>query len=265
MQALALPVQKFFSTFKDNANTLFFCVVVLYYHTFENKFPCSCEPQNDFCAAYMLMPFFILTALMLSTDSQFLRAFRFTISQTSFRFACVLLLRILKALCMGLLWVASVLIDAEWYVCCQNPNTNEVAVFQCKNGKDLHQGTPIASIAEMKKNSRLYGMSLLLGLTVGVCLLSIWKCYGDGCCLECCHSKVQVHEMILEVGEDIVPISTKAKLKTMLEEKVNEYITERKWDMCSNAIEDVINKIEKSEDRRGDSDQENVHIQEEQV
>ncbi|KAK2850853.1 hypothetical protein Q5P01_007129 [Channa striata] len=115
----------------------------------------------------------------------------------------------------------------------------------------------------MKKNSRLYGISVLLGITVAVSLLSVWTWYADGCCLECCHTKVQVHEMILEVGEEIVPMTTKEKIKSMLKRTVNEYIAEGRWDMCSNAIEDVINRIEKDEGE--DSSQQDVQEQEDQL
>lgn len=156
MQALVLPLQKLISQVKDNANAIVFSVLVFSYHVFENEFPCSCKPQSEYCRVYMIVPCLIVTILMLSTDLPFQRAWSYTTSKCSCHFGCVLLRRSTKAVCVGLLWSASVLIDAEWYVCCCNHNPKVVAQLQCEAKKEITpSGTPVVTITEMKANSRV--------------------------------------------------------------------------------------------------------------
>lgn len=156
MQAVALPLQQFISNVKDNVNAFVFGVLIFSYQALETGFPCSCKPQRLYCCAYMAMPCLIVIALMLSTDPQFQKAWRYMCSKGSCHFGCVLFRRTIKAVCVGLLWVASVLIDAEWSVCCNNPNPRAVAALQCKNKTDITAvGLRLVTIAEMKVNSQV--------------------------------------------------------------------------------------------------------------
>ncbi|XP_023286931.1 uncharacterized protein LOC111673391 [Seriola lalandi dorsalis] len=202
MQALVLPLQKLISQVKDNANAILLSVLVFSYH----------------------------------------RAWRYTTSKGSCHFGCVLFRRTVKAVCVGLLWVASVLIDAEWYVCCCNHNPKVVADLQCKAKADITPGVnPVVTIAEMKTNSRMYGISLLFGITlVGAVLLSTWTVCADYCFLQCCKREVLVHELILEVGEDIVSQTMKERQKSILSKRVNDYITQGEWEKCLDVVEDFI-------------------------
>ncbi len=43
----------------------------------------------------------------------------------------------MKAALVGLLWVASVLIDGDWYVCCKNNGSKQQKQLACKQGKSI--------------------------------------------------------------------------------------------------------------------------------
>ncbi|XP_071314787.1 uncharacterized protein [Trachinotus anak] len=249
MQALVLPLQKLLSQVKDNANAIVLSVLVFSYHVFENEFPCSCQPQSDYCRVYMVVPCLIITILMLSTDLPFQRAWSYTTSKGLCHFGCVLFRRSVKAVCVGLLWASSVLIDAEWYVCCCNHNPRVLADLQCKAKTEITPaGKPVVTIAEMKTNSRLYGISLLFGITfVGAVLLSTWTICADFCFLQCCRREVLVHELLLEAGEDVVLQTMKERQKSILSKTVNDYINQGAWEKCLDVVEDLINPVEEQQ------------------
>ncbi|XP_018526654.1 uncharacterized protein LOC108879743 isoform X2 [Lates calcarifer] len=177
--------------------------------------------------------------------TQFQRAWKYTTSKGSCHFGCVLFRRTVKAFCVGLLWVASVLIDAEWYVCCHNHNPREDAELQCKTKAEITSGLrPVFTIAEMKTNSRMYGISLLFGITfVGTFLLSTWTICADSCCLKCCKREILVHELMLEVGDDAVSETIKEKQKEIITRKVKDHIDDGKWEECLDLVEDLIDPI----------------------
>ncbi|XP_028438473.1 uncharacterized protein LOC114558607 [Perca flavescens] len=240
MQALAVPLQGLITTVKDNANAMVFSVLIFSYQALENGFPCSCKPEPGYCSLYMSAPCLIVTVLMLSTDVSFQRAWRYTCSKGSGHFSGVLLRRLVKALCVGLLWVVSVLIDAEWFVCCRNPNPKTEADLQCKDKSDSTDPS-VVTIADMKQNSRMYGLALLLGITfVGAFLLSTWTiCANESCCPTCCTRNVKVDELMLEVGENVSAIM-KEKQKEWLSGKVDKYIEEKQWVKCLDVVEEFI-------------------------
>ncbi|XP_059188465.1 uncharacterized protein LOC131971160 [Centropristis striata] len=265
MQAITVPLQEFLSKVKDNANVFVLSILVYSYHVLDKDFPCSCGPQPGFCSAYMVMPCLILTVLMLLTDLPFQRAWRYTRSKGSCLFGYVLFRRTVRAVCVGLLWNTSVLIDAEWFLCCYDQNPKEVADSQCGSKTDNTPGdTPVVTIAEMKINSRMMGMVLLFGIMfVGAILLSSWTvCVNDNCCLKCCRREVEVHELVLEAGEEVVVKTMKEKQQSLLREKVEEYMAEGKWVSCLDVVEEFIDTIGEDktklqhEDNRQQSDEE---------
>ncbi|XP_076597861.1 uncharacterized protein LOC143327428 isoform X2 [Chaetodon auriga] len=257
MNTVAVPLQQLISKVKDNANALVFSVLVFSYQALEKEFPCSCKPQPGYCSAYMIMPCLIITVLMLSTDLPFQRAWRYTSSKCSCHFGCVLFRRSVKAACVGLLWVGSVLIHADWFVCCNNQNPKQVAELQCQAKTDVTPaGTPVVTIAEMKMTSRMIGMSLLFAIFfVGGFLLSTWTICADACCLKCCRRDVEVHELLLEVGEDVVERTMKEEQHSKLSESVKGYITQGKWVKCLDVVEEFIDTIggEKTQEQAEDT------------
>ncbi|XP_026189024.1 uncharacterized protein LOC113146034 isoform X2 [Mastacembelus armatus] len=251
MQAIAAPLQSFLS--KENANVFFFSAAVFSFHVFENEFPCTCAPQVTYCMVYMVLPFFIVTFLMLSTDLPFQRAWKFMMPTCSCHFRGLLFRRTVRAVCVGLLWPVSVLIDSEWYVCCCNPNSKSVQELQCKSKVDVtSEKESVITIAEMKMDSRLYGIAVLFLITfVSTVLLQSWKGFADKCCSKCCGKDVQVYELILEVGDDVV---TK-KQKEDLSEKIIEGIKQGKWGNSFNVVEGFIKDLKEEKDNPESSSQ----------
>lgn len=149
-------VQAFFTTAKENSNAVVISFLTLSYHIFENEFPCSCEPQTIYCIAYMVMPVCMVVALMLSTDAQLQRVWRYTLTNASCHFGFVFFRSTVKAICVGLVWPAAVLLSADWFVCCYNQNSQYVAELQCQGKAEITPGgEAVVSIAEMKINSRV--------------------------------------------------------------------------------------------------------------
>lgn len=54
---------------------------------------------------------------------------------------------------------------------------------------------------------------------------------------------IQMHTLILEVGEEVVPSTIKKNLKDMLAQNVSNRIAKGNWDTCSDAIDDVIKRL----------------------
>ncbi|XP_041654568.1 uncharacterized protein LOC121517106 isoform X2 [Cheilinus undulatus] len=235
MESLAEPVQTLLKDLKDNTNTFIFTSLIFSYQALKGEFPCICAPQPSFCYGYLFMPFFIVTTLMLATDARFGRVIRYTCWTCSINFSSILVLRSLKALCVGLLWIAAVFIDAEWYVCCMNENSRAVAELQCKEKKDVTSGgEPVVTINQMIINSRFYGMILLCGITfVGCIVPPFWRTFratsysacGDCQSLKCCSKEVDGDELMLEVGEELV---SKAQ-REMKEKEINDKVPKGEW------------------------------------
>lgn len=157
MQALVNPMQTLFKEIKDNCNTFVLSCLVFSYQALKGDFPCTCKAQEGYCYAYMVIPSYILFALMFVMDGRFQRACRYTCWSFSSNFCWVLIRRCIKALCVSLLWVASVFFDAEWFVCCNNQNPRAVAELQCKAKKDItpQHGETVVTIIEMTVYSRV--------------------------------------------------------------------------------------------------------------
>ena len=87
----------------------------------------------------------------------------------------------------------------------------------------------------------MYGISLLFAITfVGAFLLSAWTIFTYTLPWKCCNRDVLVHELILEVGEDVLSETMKERQKTMLSEKIEDYITKGDWKKCLDIVSDFI-------------------------
>jgi hypothetical protein len=74
--------------------------------------------------------------LILWTDQMFKRVCRFTCRMScKCHFLCTLFSLLSKSACVGLLWIASVLIDGDWYVCCRNNLPPEKVDLPCKKSR----------------------------------------------------------------------------------------------------------------------------------
>ncbi|CAB1322414.1 unnamed protein product [Coregonus sp. 'balchen'] len=128
------------------------------------------EVTYNQCTLYMVLPALILILLTLWMDGQFQRVLRMT---CRCRCRCnlwgILLAILIKAAAIGLLWVVSVLLDGDWYVCYQR------AMLPCKNNTD---DTPYQEELEkqlethFKRKSMVYGLVLVLVLLFATSILT---------------------------------------------------------------------------------------------
>ncbi|CAB1322413.1 unnamed protein product [Coregonus sp. 'balchen'] len=139
----------------------------IYHVVFDENLKCLCkngvkpEVTYDHCHIYMVLPALILFLLTLWMDGQFQRILRMT-----FRCRCNLWGRMLailiKAAAIGLLWVVSVLLDGDWYVCYQR------AMLPCRNNTD---NTTYQEELDKQLETRFKGDSVVYGLVLVLFLL----------------------------------------------------------------------------------------------
>ena len=116
---------------------------------------CPCEPgYHHACWSYMALPFFILMFIVLLLDKQFQTVLRygtlyccsnsykerckeFRKSPCCHPMTCDVLQVIMNALSTSMLWVAAVLLDGDWYVCCENNFSKENSTIPCKKSDNL--------------------------------------------------------------------------------------------------------------------------------
>ncbi|KAK6305968.1 hypothetical protein J4Q44_G00228930 [Coregonus suidteri] len=148
----------------------------IYHVVFDENLKCLCKngvkPEVTYnqCHIYMVLPALILFLLTLWMDGQFQRILRIT-----FRCRCRcnlwgrLLAILIKAAAIGLLWVVSVLLDGDWYVCYQRTE------LPCKNNTDVK---PYKEELEkqlethFKRESMVYGLVLVLVLLFATSILT---------------------------------------------------------------------------------------------
>ncbi|MEQ2293835.1 hypothetical protein AMECASPLE_037543 [Ameca splendens] len=111
-------------------------VIFTYNVLFNIEFTCTCKDQKTYCWIYLILPVFIIMFLLLWTDKIFKRTSRYCCTYPLTRncgrmcnsccvgkvrkFFYTTFLQIIKAAFIGALWTVSVLIDGDWYACCQN-------------------------------------------------------------------------------------------------------------------------------------------------
>lgn len=268
----------------------------------ERDMACTCKQGTPDCGIYMALPTCIIFILILWTDKKFKTACKFTFAcrcesskkdgdspspspaavasqeqeQRQEQTKCcrtelcgVLLTRILKAGCVGLLWVVSVLMDGDWYVCCNLEKSNNRTNLACKDKQNITAEENII-IIEMKNYSRvsssylifrLYialiltdqpdvftipfqniGFVLLFGIIFLAALMSLfdWK----RCCECCCRRRIVFDTVILEEGEyllkEILTVAAKEELTRTIFNQISE--TQKDWIECLDAAAKMVEK-----------------------
>ncbi|XP_045911255.1 uncharacterized protein LOC123974517 [Micropterus dolomieu] len=237
----------------------------------------------------MMLPFFILFVLQLWTDKKFQIAWKYTCACTwTCRFNkeccnkcchriccccycctccinytkrlckvfCIFLHHIMKAVFIGLLWVASVLIDGDWYVCCWNDQSKQQKQLACKAETDM-TAMERKIIAELKDWSWVIGISLLFGALFLAALMSSFgriKCGEDSAC---CNRKNLYYKVILEEEKDVLREILTKTAKEKLAEDFGNKIRGKQWEGCFDVAKDLIkaeenqeNELEMTEVRR---------------
>ncbi|KAA8578386.1 hypothetical protein FQN60_006069 [Etheostoma spectabile] len=210
------------------------------------------------------MPSFLVFILQLWTDTTFPRALKYTCACTCAcpcacpcdctcgcpcdctcgckkrcKLFCVLVYHIVKAALVALLWVSSVFIDGDWFVCCQNDQSDRQAQLACKEKNQL-TAEDRATIAQLKNRSTLIGMSLLFCILLLAALLSsfgLMMCCKDS---SCCNRNILYYKVILEEEENVLKeILTKAA-KEQLTDAVKSKMDRPDWQKCFDAAKELI-------------------------
>ncbi|XP_029911277.1 uncharacterized protein LOC115361786 [Myripristis murdjan] len=233
MESLKTALEKFIDHISNTANIYVSIIVIFCYHVvLKFDFQCTCKPGGSQCDVYMVIPCFILFLVILWTNTACQRALRYTCKTCSGTFCCVLVKNILKAACIGLLWVSSVYMDGDWFLCCKSNQTAEQIVLPCK-AKNKSNLTPEEKeiITDIKNTSLELGLYVLLGICIlaafssGIysCLSSCCGCFQKlkNCCSGCCNTQHELNELILEEWEnhlrDCVKEATGRTLTSKLE------------------------------------------------
>ena len=154
---MTMEMKDVFSKFplKQLSTFVAFIVIFVYNGVLDRDLECSCNQQLDHCSEYMILPFFILFVLQLWKDKNFQRVCQYTCRIIDRRFLMVMLNTIIKASFFGLLWVVAVLIDGDWFVCCQNYKSEQYPDLACKDQEKN------ITLEEWKVVTELKGLSLV--------------------------------------------------------------------------------------------------------
>ncbi|XP_029619608.1 uncharacterized protein LOC115200577 [Salmo trutta] len=202
-----------------------FFVIFLYQVVFDEHLKCSCKHdiiKPDMCIIYMVFPALILFFLTLWMDEQLQRLLRITCRRSCQCTLCRRLVRIfMKAVTIGLLWVVSVLIDGDWYVCYHRTE------LQCRNITNTTtylEGQEMQNETSIKWKSKINGAKLLLFLLAGNFFLTAipWR---NSCC-RCC-SKPYYRALFEENIWEETEIHIEKVLKKTAQECIVHYSKER--------------------------------------
>lgn len=137
-------------------------MIVIFVHNYvlDEDLNCTCDADITTCSFYLVLPFLILFSLQLWTDEPFKRVWKYTcptctccccFCKCRCKLFLVLCLQIMKAVCIGLLWVLSVFIDGDWFVCCCN-TYKEHPQLGCKDKENITAEERVL-IAKLKNKS----------------------------------------------------------------------------------------------------------------
>lgn len=142
-----------------------------YYHVILDKdMLCSCTSLDLDCWVYLFAPGLVLFIVQLWVDLVFSRGLRLLCRGLGAA-APVLIWRVLKAGFVGLLWIPSVLLDGDWYLCCGR------GTLGC-----FTPGEFLLPPDQIKNESQVIGLLLVVLLTL---IATILSCIPFG---KCCSS-----------------------------------------------------------------------------
>ncbi|KAL7399381.1 hypothetical protein ABVT39_023458 [Epinephelus coioides] len=223
----------------------FVAIIVIFIHTvvLDRDLKCNCEAPGRGCSFFMAMPFFIIFVVQLWTDKTFLRAWKYacackctcactwTCIRACFSSFWAFLCHIIKAGFVGSIWVISVLIDGDWWVCCKSGKQ-----LACKPQQNL-TAEDHTTITELKIESLIAGMSILLAILLVAFMSSF---VPKNCCEESrrCNMKIKYYSVFLDEEENVL----KENLTKSAKDQLTGIIINNTWDKWYGAAEDVIKK-----------------------
>ncbi|XP_035512906.1 uncharacterized protein LOC118324591 [Morone saxatilis] len=260
-----------FPKFALKQYSTYIAIIVIFIHNvvLDRDLECSCRQQALNCSVYMALPCLIIFVLQLWMDKTIQRTCGYRCT-----FFCVFLCNIFKAAFIGLLWVVSVLIDGDWFVCCWNDHSDKQAQLACKNKNKINLTLDEHSIiAELKNKSMFIGLCLLFCALCVAALMSpfgwmkcFWKdCCKRDCCYECwndCSDKgILYYKVILDEEETVLTeILTKAA-KDKLTEAIKNKIKGNDWRECFNVAKELIGNKPEIKDKTTSATQTGTEVE----
>lgn len=203
---------------------LFTLFSLYYYHVrLDNDMACSCKSQTKDCWVYLLVPGLVLFVVQLWVDLVFARGLRQLCGgvngPTGRRVAPVLIKRILEAVFVALLWIQSVLLDGDWYLCCGRED------YRCARYiPGLSETRPDRD--ELHNESQVIGLLLVFVVFLVAAILS-WLPWGRWCSFASCDWP----EAVLEEAELTISqrmrMATQNRLQTTMDNPGADW---RKWE-----------------------------------
>ncbi|XP_051805830.1 uncharacterized protein LOC110964213 [Acanthochromis polyacanthus] len=208
----------------------------------DRDFSCSCRTQNLDCSLYMVLPFLIIVVLILWTDRPLHSICRHVCKRHCWSRS--FMPHMIRALLVGLLWVAFVLIDGDWFVCCRNDLSDLLVHLPCTDQTKITAEERVR-IIELKNWSRVLGSSLLLIIVLVAALMSV--CQWN----RCCKPQPLFQRMILEAEgnklEEVLRKAAEEKLTEMVREKTED----GRWDQVCDLVETLIEESRQGRDLEG--------------
>ncbi|XP_041858883.1 uncharacterized protein LOC121651080 isoform X2 [Melanotaenia boesemani] len=207
---------------------------------------CNCEDVVRDCLVHMFLPCGIFIFLILWTDKTCHQASKYTFAcqingkGKGYRktFCCFLVARVIRAFCVGHLWVVSLFIDGDWYVCFAVYRFDQQKPLACLKKENMTAGEEMA-IIQLKNDSRFFGYWLLFGLFFLGALASMceWK--------RCCsgkRSQLIYDKLLLKEGHNELRETLRQAAKGELTRNYLSKIREGRWTECLDFTEELIEK-----------------------
>ncbi|KAJ0036550.1 hypothetical protein NQD34_005227 [Periophthalmus magnuspinnatus] len=204
---------------------LFTLFCLYYYHVqLDKDMRCSCKSQDKDCWVYLLVPGLILTVVQLWVDLVFARSLRYLCGGAQGvvrgKVLPVLIRRVLEASFVGVLWVQSVLLDGDWYICCGRAN------IRCYTYPNYFSELVKPSSDEIHNESQMIGLLLVLAVFLAAAILS-WLPWGRWCASASSDWPEAVLEDVeLTMGQQMRSIA-QDQLRTKLDQTGADW---RKWE-----------------------------------
>lgn len=126
---------------QELSNSVAVAVIFFYNNVLDKKLECVCtkEEQTRYCVSYMILPFFILFVFNIWMSNTFWKiCCRKKCICCCDGYCCWYFVHdIVKAVFVGSLWVVSLLVDGDWFVCCKNSHIMTHPRLACKDPKNV--------------------------------------------------------------------------------------------------------------------------------
>lgn len=201
---------------------LFTLYALYFYHLrLDKDMRCSCQSLAKDCWVYLLVPGLVLFVVQLWVDLVFARGLKLlhggVQGPLGSGISPVLVRRVLEAGFVGLLWVQSVLLDGDWYLCCGRGNR------RCAR---LISGQTLPSSDETRNESQVIGLLLVFVVFLLAAILS-WLPWGRWCSSASCDWPEAVLEEAELTFSQRIRTTAQDQLQTRLDQSGADW---RKWE-----------------------------------